>query len=245
MIKFENVSMVYANGNHALNDVSLQIEDGEFVFITGRSGAGKTTLTKLLICEERISSGRLEVNGFRLDKIRSWRIPKLRRTMGVVFQDFKLFDKMTVYENVAFAMRVVGAKSKLIKKRVPFFLDVVGLSHKSNSFPTELSGGEKQRVAFARALVNNPDTIIADEPTGNVDIEMSEGIMELLLRVNKLGKTVIVVTHDLALIREYKKRVIQIENGKLFADKNGANFGIDDVKAASNEEKEEELEDLR
>ena len=225
--------MIYSNGNPALNEVSLQIDDGEFVFIVGHSGAGKTTLTRLLICEERVSAGSLEVNGFRLEKIRSWRIPKLRRTMGVVFQDFKLFDKMTVYENVAFAMRVVGAKPKLIKKRVPFFLEIVGLSHKSDSFPTELSGGEKQRVAFARALVNNPDTIIADEPTGNVDIQMSEGIMELLMKINKLGKTVIVVTHDMSLIQQYKKRVIQIENGKIVADKNGADFDIKDMMSVS------------
>ncbi len=218
MIQFKNVSMVYPNGTAALNNVTLDIEDGEFVFLVGHSGAGKTTMTKLLICEERISSGELEINGFKLHKIRSWRIPKLRRTMGVVFQDFKLFDKMTVYENVAFAMRVVGAKNKLIKKRVPFFLEVVGLGDKSNSFPTELSGGEKQRVAFARALVNNPDTIIADEPTGNVDGAMSEEIMELLLRINRLGKTVIVITHDMDIVKTYKKRIITIENGKLASD---------------------------
>ncbi len=229
MIKLENVSMVYENGTAALNNVSLTIEDGEFVFLIGHSGAGKTTLTKLLICEERVSSGKLEINGFHLEKIRSWRIPKLRRTMGVVFQDFKLFDNMTVYENVAFAMRVVGAKGKLIKKRVPFFLDVVGLGHKSNCFPNQLSGGEKQRVAFARALVNNPDTIIADEPTGNVDTEMSEGIMELLVKINKLGKTVIVVTHDMKLVETYKKRVIHIENGVIHSDKPGADFNIDEM----------------
>ncbi len=229
MIKFENVSMVYENGTAALNNVSLTIEDGEFVFLIGHSGAGKTTLTKLLICEERISSGKLEVNGFHLEKIRPWRIAKLRRTMGVVFQDFKLFDNMTVYENVAFAMRVVGAKNKLIKKRVPFFLDVVGLGHKSRSFPNQLSGGEKQRVAFARALVNNPDTIIADEPTGNVDTEMSEGIMELLVKINKLGKTVIVVTHDMQLVETYKKRVIHIENGIIHSDKPGVDFNIDEM----------------
>jgi cell division transport system ATP-binding protein len=224
MIKFENVSMEYSNGTAALNDVSLQIDDGEFVFIVGHSGAGKTTLTKLLICEERVSSGRLEVNGFRLDKIRSWKISKLRRTMGVVFQDFKLFEKMTVYENVAFAMRVVGAKPSLIRKRVPFLLDVVGLGHKSDSFPSELSGGEKQRVAFARALVNNPDTIIADEPTGNVDVDLTEGIMELLVKINKLGKTVIVVTHDMNIIEQYKKRVIRIEGGSIVSDQIGGDF---------------------
>jgi cell division transport system ATP-binding protein len=224
MIKFENVSMEYSNGTAALNNVSLQLNDGEFVFIVGHSGAGKTTLTKLLICEERVSSGRLEVNGFRLDNIRSWKISKLRRTMGVVLQDFKLFEKMTVYENVAFAMRVVGAKPSLIKKRVPFFLDIVGLGHKSDSFPSELSGGEKQRVAFARALVNNPDTIIADEPTGNVDVDLTEGIMELLVKINKLGKTVIVVTHDMNIIEQYKKRVIRIEGGSVVSDKIGGDF---------------------
>ncbi len=224
MINFENVSMEYRNGTVALNDVSLRIDDGEFVFVVGHSGAGKTTLTKLLICEERISSGKLEVNGFHLEKIRSWKIPALRRTMGVVFQDFKLFENMTVYENVAFAMRVVGAKPSLIKKRVPFFLDVVGLGHKSDSFPNELSGGEQQRVAFARALVNNPDTVIADEPTGNVDVEMTEGIMELLMKINKLGKTVIVVTHDLNIIQQYKKRVIRIEGGQIVSDKIGGDF---------------------
>lgn len=224
MINFENVSMEYGDGNVALNNVSLHIDDGEFVFVVGHSGAGKTTLTKLLICEERVSEGKLEANGFRLDKIRPWKIPALRRTMGVVFQDFKLFDNMTVYENVAFAMRVVGAKPSLIKKRVPFFLDVVGLGHKAQSFPGHLSGGEKQRVAFARALVNNPDTVIADEPTGNVDTKMTEGIMELLLKINKLGKTVIVVTHDMNIINSYRKRVIRIEEGKIVSDGIGGEF---------------------
>lgn len=226
MINFENVSMEYRNGTAAVNDVTLKIEDGEFVFLVGHSGAGKTTLTKLMICEERVSSGTLEVNGYRLDKIRSWSIPKLRRTMGVVFQDFKLFDKMTVYENVAFAMRVVGAKPSLIKKRVPFFLDVVGLSHKADSFPNELSGGEQQRVAFARALVNNPETVIADEPTGNVDVDMTEDIMELLIKINKLGKTVIVVTHDMNIVNEYKKRVVRIEQGRIVSDGIGGDFEL-------------------
>ncbi len=224
IISFQNVSMTYDNVSTALNDVSLDINKGEFVFIVGANGAGKTTLTKLLICEERISSGRLTVNGFALHKIRSWRIPKLRRTMGMVFQDFKLFDNMTVYENVAFAMRVVGAKPSLIKKRVPIFLDMVGVSHKSDSFPTELSGGEKQRVAFARAIVNNPDIVIADEPTGNIDTEMTEGIMELLLKINKLGKTVIVITHDSNIVQSYSKRVIKLENGTVVSDKIGGDF---------------------
>lgn len=223
-IRFQNVSMTYDNISMALNDVSLDIKEGEFVFIVGANGAGKTTLTKLLICEERVSSGRLTVNGFQLHKIRSWRVPKLRRTMGMVFQDFKLFDNMTVYENVAFAMRVVGAKSSLIKKRVPVFLEMVGVGHKSNAFPTELSGGEKQRVAFARAIVNNPDIVIADEPTGNIDTKMTEGIMELLLKINKLGKTVIVITHDAHIVQHYNKRVVKLENGRVVSDKIGGDF---------------------
>lgn len=224
MINFNNVSMEYRNGNAAIHDISLKIGDGEFVFIVGPSGAGKTTLTKLMICEERVSSGTLEVNGFKLEKIRRRKIPALRRTMGVVFQDFKLFEKMTVYENVAFAMRVVGAKASAIKKRVPFFIDVVGLSEKSSSFPNELSGGEQQRVAFARALVNNPQIVIADEPTGNVDEELSGEIMDLLLKINKLGKTVIVVTHDMNIVKSFNKRVIRMENGNIVSDRIGGDF---------------------
>ena len=221
IIKFENVSMAYGNGNLALNNVSLDIKEGEFVFLVGGNGAGKTTLTKLLICEEKLADGKLEVNGFKLHKIRSWRIPKLRRTMGMVFQDFKLFNNMTVYENVAFAMRVIGAKPSLIKKRVPVFLDMVGVGHKSDSFPNELSGGEQQRVSFARAIVNNPDIVIADEPTGNIDTEMTEGIMELLIKINKLGKTVLVITHDDQIVKNYNKRVVKLENGHVVSDKIG------------------------
>ena len=225
MINFENVSMEYRNGTAAVNDVTLKIEDGEFVFLVGHSGAGKTTLTKLMICEERVSSGTLEVNGYRLDKIRSWSIPKLRRTMGVVFQDFKLFDKMTVYENVAFAMRVVGAKPSLIKKRVPFFLDVVGLSHKADSFPNELSGGEQQRVALARALVNDPKLIIADEPTGNIDPALSYEIVGLLKGINECGTTILMVTHDHDLVRYFGGRIININSGSIAFDEvvGGAN----------------------
>ena len=187
MIHFKNVSLAYPDGTVALKDINLHIEDGEFVFLVGHSGAGKTSLTKLLLCEERLSAGSLQVNGYRLEKIRSRKIPYLRRTMGVVFQDFKLFDKMTVYENVAFAMRVIGEKSATIRKRVPFFLNVVGLTEKADSFPDHLSGGEQQRVAFARALVNNPSLIVADEPTGNIDNNLRDDIMDLLLRINKLG----------------------------------------------------------
>ncbi|PKM63173.1 MAG: cell division ATP-binding protein FtsE [Firmicutes bacterium HGW-Firmicutes-21] len=225
MIEFNDVSMVYPNGTVALKNVNLKIEDGEFVFIVGQSGAGKTTLTKLLLREEKISAGKLHVNGFKLEKIRERKIPKLRRTMGFVFQDFRLFDNKTAYENVAFAMRVIGEKPSLIRKRVPFFLNVVNLSDKYDSFPDELSGGEKQRVAFARALVNNPHTIIADEPTGNIDCDMSCEIMELLMRINKLGKTVIVVTHDRDIVSRYKKRVITIKDGVIASDRIG---GYDD-----------------
>lgn len=221
MIEFKDVSMVYDNGTPALSGVNLRIDDGEFVFIVGRSGAGKTTLTKLLLREERVTGGKLTVDNFRLDKMPARKIPYLRRTMGVVFQDFRLFPNMTVYENVAFAMRVVGEKSSVIKKRVPYFLNLVELTEMADRFPTELSGGEQQRVAFARAIANNPKIVIADEPTGNVDPQMSKELMDLLIRINRLGKTVIVVTHDLALVDFYKKRTLTIEDGVIVSDKNG------------------------
>lgn len=221
MIHFKNVSLAYPDGTVALKDINLHIDDGEFVFLMGHSGAGKTSLTKLLLCEEKLSAGSIEVNGYRLDKIRSRMIPYLRRTMGVVFQDFKLFDKMTVYENVAFAMRVIGEKNSTIRKRVPFFLNVVGLTEKADSFPDHLSGGEQQRVAFARAMVNNPSLIIADEPTGNIDNNLRDDIMDLLLRINRLGKTVIVVTHDEELIRRYRKRTVEIRAGEIISDRIG------------------------
>lgn len=221
MIEFQDVSMVYANGTVALNGVNLKIEDGEFVFIVGRSGAGKTTLTKLLMREERVTSGTIRVDDFRLDKMPKRKVPHLRRTMGVVFQDFRLFPTKTVFENVAFAMRVAGEKRSDIEKRVPHFLNLVELSEKANCFPEELSGGERQRVAFARAIANNPKIVIADEPTGNVDPEMSKDLFKLLLGINNLGKTVIVITHDLSLVEKYKKRTITIHDGKVVSDKNG------------------------
>jgi cell division transport system ATP-binding protein len=229
MIEFINVSMVYPNGTVALKNVNLKIEDGEFVFIVGQSGAGKTTLTKLLLREEKISEGKLHVNGYCLERIRERKVPYLRRTMGVVFQDFRLFDNKTAYENVAFAMRVIGEKPSLIRKRVPFFLNVVNLSDKYDNFPDELSGGEKQRVAFARALVNNPQIIIADEPTGNIDQDMAGDIMELLMKINRLGKTVIVVTHDLDIVSRYKKRVITINNGVVASDRIGGVFANEEA----------------
>ncbi len=221
MIEFQNVSMVYPNGTVALRNVNLTIEDGEFVFIVGKSGAGKTTLTKLLMCEERVSGGKLSRVKFKREKLPKRKIPYLRRTMGVVFQDFRLFNNKTVYENVAFALRVIGEKPSVIKKKVPAFLNLVELTDKSDRFPDELSGGEQQRVAFARALVNNPEMIIADEPTGNVDPEMSNELMDLLMRVNKLGKTVIVVTHEKSLVDRYKKRVVTIQDGEVASDRAG------------------------
>lgn len=221
MIEFQDVSMVYSNGTVALNGVNLKIEDGEFVFIVGRSGAGKTTLTKLLMREERVTSGSIRVDDFRLDKMPKRKVPHLRRTLGVVFQDFRLFPKKTVFENVGFAMRVAGEKRSNIEKRVPHFLNLVELSDKANCFPEELSGGERQRVAFARAIANNPKIVIADEPTGNVDPEMSKDLFELLISINNLGKTVIVVTHDLSLVEKYKMRTITIHEGKVVSDKNG------------------------
>ena len=224
MISFQNVSMVYPNGTAALNNVTLNIKDGEFVFIIGKSGAGKTTLTKLLLCEERVTGGTLTVNNFKLNKLPQRKIPYLRRTLGVVFQDFRLFKNKTVYENIAFTLRVIGEDPRIIRKRVPYFLNVVDMTDKADRFPDELSGGEQQRVAFARALVNNPKIIIADEPTGNVDPEMSREIMDLLVRINKLGKTVIVVTHEKDLVDEYRHRVITIKDGEIVSDRSEGGY---------------------
>ena len=224
MIEFKNVSKTYPNGTVALKNINLTIADGEFVFIVGHSGAGKTTLTKLLMREECISSGSLRVNNYRLEKLRRSKVPYLRREMGVVFQDFRLFDNMTVFENVAFAMRVIGESNRAIKKRVPYLLNLVNLADKFDRFPKELSGGEQQRVAFARALVNNPKIIIADEPTGNVDPQMSLEIIDLLIRINKLDKTVIVVTHERSLVDFFKKRVVCIGDGCIASDRIGGMY---------------------
>lgn len=222
MITFQNVSMVYPNGTVALRNVNLNINDGEFVFVVGRSGAGKTTLTKLLLCEEKISSGKLKIGKYSLEKIRKRKIPSLRRDLGVVFQDFRLFNNKTVYENIAFVLRVMGKKHSDVTNSVTTVLKFVELTDKADRFPTELSGGERQRVAFARALVNNPKVIIADEPTGNIDPDMSIELMDLLVRINKLlGKTVIVVTHERDLVDRYGKRVITIHDGEVVSDRSG------------------------
>ena len=218
MIQFNNVVKSYQQGNNALAGVSMQIEDGEFCFLTGPSGSGKSTIIKLITGELKPTSGTIHVNGYSLERIRRREIPYLRRTVGVVFQDYRLIEKMTVYENVAFAMRVVGAREKEIRERVPYVLELVGLSNKMNRHPTEMSGGEQQRLAIARALVNNPSTIIADEPTGNLDPERSMEIMSLLQEINNLGTTMLVVTHDLHLVHTFGKRNICIDEGIVVDD---------------------------
>lgn len=218
MIEFRNVSKVYSNGTHALDGVNLTVEKGEFVFIVGASGAGKSTFLKLIMREETPTSGAIIVNNMHLEKIKRRKVPYLRRTMGIVFQDFRLIGKMTVYDNVAFAMRCIGKKNRTIKKRVPYILDLVGLKDKAHNKPSELSGGEQQRVSLARALVNNPAMIIADEPTGNIDPEMSYEIIELLSEINKRGTTVLVVTHEHELVDSFNKRVVRIEGGKVVSD---------------------------
>lgn len=218
MIQFIDVVKSYEQGNNALNGVTMQIEDGEFCFLVGPSGSGKSTIIKLITGELKPTSGAVHVNGYSLERIRKREIPYLRRTVGVVFQDFRLIDKMTVYENVAFAMRVVGAREKEIKERVPYVLELVGLEGKMSRHPHEMSGGEQQRLAIARALVNNPSTIIADEPTGNLDPERSFEIMALLQEINNLGTTVLVVTHAQNLVELFGKRVIAIDEGLVVRD---------------------------
>ncbi len=218
MIEFRNVSKVYNNGTEALHNINLTVEKGEFVFIVGSSGAGKSTFLKLVMCEERPNSGQIIVDGVDVTRIRKGKIPYIRRKMGIVFQDFRLIDHMTVYDNVAFAMRVVGASGRSIRKRVPYILSLVGLQHKAKHYPTELSGGERQRVGLARALVNNPSMIIADEPTGNIDPALSFEIVDLLSEINRRGTTVLMVTHEHSLVKHFHKRIIQIHSGEIVAD---------------------------
>lgn len=218
VIEFKNVSKTYENGTHALNNVSIKINDGEFVFIVGSSGAGKSTFLKIIMREQVPDNGTAIVNNYNLNKIKKKDIPKFRRTMGIVFQDFRLIPNMTVYDNVAFAMRVIGAKEKEIRKRVPYVLSLVGLTSKARQLPTQLSGGEQQRVALARALVNNAGVIIADEPTGNIDPEMSYEIVDLLNHINANGTTVVMVTHEHELVRHFNHRVITIHKGQVISD---------------------------
>lgn len=223
-----DVSMVYDNGVRAVKRATLRIDEGEFVFLVGPSGSGKSTLIKLLTGEVRPSSGRIVVNNYNMSTIKKREIPYLRRTLGVVFQDFRLIEKKTVYENVAFAMRAVGAKNRAIKKRVPYVLELVGLSDKADTRPLELSGGEQQRVAIARALVNNPRLIIADEPTGNLDPVRSYELMTLFEKINELGTTILIVTHEKELVDEFEKRVIMIDDGVIVSDATGRYFADDE-----------------
>ena len=218
MIEFSEVTKSYSVGTQALRGVSLQIEDGDFAFLVGPSGSGKSTIIKLITGELKPTSGMVHVNGYSLERIRKREIPFLRRTIGVVFQDFRLIASKTVYDNVAFAMRVIGAQEKEIKERVPYVLGLVGLENKSRRHPNELSGGEQQRLAIARALVNNPSTIIADEPTGNLDPARSLEIMELLQEINQLGTTLLVVTHQMDLVEQFGNRVISIDEGLVVSD---------------------------
>lgn len=218
MIEFKNVSKVYDNGAVALDNINLKIESGEFVFIIGQSGAGKSTFLKLIMKEENVSDGEIFINNLNLTKMKKRKVPYLRRSMGIVFQDFRLIDKMTVFDNIAFAMRVTGCSEKTVNIRVPYMLDLVNLLDKKNCCPNELSGGEQQRVGLARALVNNPKIIIADEPTGNIDQHMSEDIMSLLKEINKHGTTVIIVTHNNDLVEQFGERVITISDGKIISD---------------------------
>ena len=218
MIEFTDVVKNYTPDTQALRGITMQIEDGEFAFLVGPSGSGKSTIIKLITGELKPTSGNVHVNGYSLERIRKREIPYLRRTVGVVFQDYRLISKMTVYENVAFAMRVVGAREREIKDRVPYVLELVGLSNKAGRHPGEMSGGEQQRLAIARALVNNPSMIIADEPTGNLDPQRSFEIMALLQEINNLGTTMLVVTHEKSLVEQFNKRVIAIDEGLVVSD---------------------------
>ncbi|MBP3209720.1 MAG: cell division ATP-binding protein FtsE [Oscillospiraceae bacterium] len=219
MVEMRNVRKIYDSSNTvALDGIDFSVEDGEFVFLVGSSGSGKSTIIKLITGEIRPTSGKIIVNDYDMAKIRRGKLPKMRRTLGVIFQDFRLIDNMTVYDNVAFAMRVVGARNRDIRKRVPYVLDLVGLDGRERRLPNELSGGEQQRVAIARALVNNPRMIVADEPTGNLDPVRSLELMLLFEKINDMGTTVLVVTHEKELVNAFSKRVVAIDGGQVISD---------------------------
>lgn len=228
LIELKGVTKKYKRGSTALRDLSVSINQGEFVYLVGPSGAGKSSFIKLLYREEAATKGTIKVGEFELTKLKARQVPILRRSIGVVFQDYKLLQRKTVYENVAFAMEVIGSKRKDIKKRVPEVLDLVGLKHKARSFPEELSGGEQQRVAIARAIVNNPKLLIADEPTGNLDPEIALEIMQLLERINLQGTTVIMATHNSVIVNTMKHRVLAVEEGRLVRDQEEGDYGYDD-----------------
>ena len=219
MVQMKDVTKIYdSSGTVALDGINLTINEGEFVFLVGPSGSGKSTLMKLITGEIRATAGEIVVNDFDMMKLKMRKMSKVRRTLGVIFQDFRLIENMTIYDNVAFAMRVVGAKSKNIAKRVPYVLELVGLEGRESRFPNELSGGEQQRVAIARALVNNPRMIVADEPTGNLDPVRSLELMLLFEKINEMGTTILVVTHEKELVNAFSKRVITIDEGHVVSD---------------------------
>ena len=224
MIRLIDIIKEYDNGTRALKGVSMRIDDGEFVFLVGPSGSGKSTILKLITAEIAPTDGLMMVNGYNLNNIRPGQVPYMRRTLGVIFQDFRLIEKKTVWENLAFVMRAVGASSREIRRRIPYVLELVGLDGKAGHYPHQLSGGEQQRVAIARALVNNPSMIIADEPTGNLDPQRSLEIMTLLERINELGTTVLVVTHEKGLVNRFTKRVVAIEDGRIISDETGGYY---------------------
>ena len=224
MIRLIDVYKEYDNGTKALKGVNMRIDDGEFVFLVGPSGSGKSTVIKLITAEIAPTEGRLMVNGYNLNNISPRQVPYMRRTLGIVFQDFRLIQKKTVYENLSFAMRAIGASSRELRRRIPYVLQLVGLEQKADRYPGQLSGGEQQRVAIARALVNNPSMIIADEPTGNLDPQRSLEIMMLLERINELGTTMLVVTHEKNLVNRFSKRVVAIENGRIISDETGGYY---------------------
>ena len=224
MIRLIDVYKEYDNGTKALKGVNLRIDDGEFVFLVGPSGSGKSTVIKLITAEIALTEGRLMVNGYNLNNITPRQVPYMRRTLGIIFQDFRLIEKKTVYENLSFAMRAVGASNREVRRQIPYVLKLVGLEQKADRYPGQISGGEQQRVAIARALVNNPSMIIADEPTGNLDPQRSLEIMMLLERINELGTTVLVVTHEKNLVNRFDKRVVAIENGRIISDGTGGYY---------------------
>ncbi len=228
MIEMQDVWKQYPNGAQALNGISVRIGKGEFVYVVGPSGAGKSTFIKLMYREERPTKGHIFVNGFNIDRLKDRKVPLLRRSIGVVFQDFKLLPKLSAYENVAFALEVIGTPKRQIKRRVADALNWVGLADKAHMLPTQMSGGEQQRIAVARALVNNPSLIIADEPTGNLDPDTSWGIMKLFQRINDRGTTIVMATHNKEIVNTMRKRVIAIENGKIVRDEEKGLYGYED-----------------
>jgi len=226
VINFDNVSKQYKNSNTpALDEINLNIEQGEFVFLVGQSGSGKSSLLRLLLKEEKPSSGIVTVDGINVAKLPNRKVPAFRRTMGIVFQDFRLLPGKTVFDNVAFGMEVIGKSKKEIQQRIPAILELVGLEEKAHRLPSELSGGEQQRVALARAFVNKPKLLLADEPTGNLDPSTSVGIMKLLDRINRTGTTIVMATHDVAIVDQMRKRIVQMENGKIIRDQERGMYG--------------------